>query len=229
MRGNDEDGHPEYLSTAWSVPLETSGPQRTPDDQATAVTVWRTGVYPVNPQPSSAEAVTEVLPPVPGEPHGSRTTMVWRGEPVSPASSRRSRHRASRRARRVPRGTVPVLLAVVLAAALMVWHSRPSAELAVTRVTVTARPAELGCGGTAEVMAVVSTNGAAGSLRYRWLRSDGTDSGELRERVPAGRRKVRLSMLWHFHGTGTHQAHTVIDILGSRPRSAATTFTYRCR
>ncbi|MFD9435263.1 hypothetical protein [Streptomyces sp. NPDC060002] len=229
MQGNDEDGHPEYLSTGWSAPPETRGLRRTPDDQATAVTVWRTGVYPVRTPPSPAEAETEVLPPVQEEPHRSQTTMIWRGEPVSPASSRRSRHRASKRPGRVPRGTVPVLLAVALAAALMVWHPRSSAELAVTGVAMTASPADLGCDDTAEVMAVVSTNGAAGTLRYRWLRSDGTDSGELRERVRAGQGEVKLPMLWHFHGTGTHQAQAVIDLLGARPRSAATAFTYRCR
>ncbi|MFI5477364.1 hypothetical protein ACIA6D_45435 [Streptomyces cacaoi] len=126
---------------------------------------------------------------------------------------------------------MPVLLAVgvALAAALMVWHPRSSAELAVTRVAMTASPADLGCDGTAEVVAVFSTNGAPGTLRYRWLRSDGTDSGELRERVRAGQREVKLPMLWHFHGTGTHQAHAVIDLLGDQPRSAATAFTYRCR
>lgn len=226
MRGNDEDGHPEYLSTGWSAPPEISGPPRASDDQATAVTSWPTRVYPAKMPSTPAEAVTEALPPVQEKPPGSRTTMVWRGEPMGPPSSRRPRHRASRR---VSRGTMPALLAMVFAVALIVWHARSSAELAVTRVTVTARPAELGCDGTADVVAVVSTNGAAGSLRYRWLRSDGTDSGEMRERVRAGRREVKLPMLWHFHGPGTHQAHTVIDLLGSRPRSATTTFTYHCR
>lgn len=209
MRRHDEDDYPEYLSTGWSAPSETSERRRPSDEPTTAVTVWRTRVYPVHSPPSSAE------------PHRSGTTMVWRGVTQGPVS-RRSRSRLGSRSRSFG------LLVLLLAAALLAWQQLPSAELAVTEVTVTVHPDELGCDGTAEVIAVVLTNGAAGSLRYRWLRSDGTDSGELRERVRAGQLEVRLPLLWRFHGTGTHRARAMLDLEPGR-RSASTTFTYRCR
>ena len=96
-------------------------------------------------------------------------------------------------------------------------------------VTVRAEPAELGCDGTAEVVATARTNGAPGVIRYRWLRSDGTVSGELTQSVSARQQEARLVLRWTFNGRGTQRAGAVVDILSPTPHTASAGFTYRCR
>ncbi|MCM1965818.1 hypothetical protein [Streptomyces sp. G1] len=86
-----------------------------------------------------------------------------------------------------------------------------------------------GCDGTADVVAVVRTNGRPGVLTYRWLRSDGTRSEQLRERVPSGRKEARLHLLWTFQGAGTYPAKAELELVSPVRRTAAAEFTYRCR
>ncbi|MCP3754336.1 hypothetical protein [Streptomyces sp. TBY4] len=86
-----------------------------------------------------------------------------------------------------------------------------------------------GCDGTADVVAVVRTNGRPGVLTYRWLRSDGTRSEQLSERVPSGRKEARLHLLWTFQGKGTHPAKAELELVSPVRRTAAAEFTYRCR
>lgn len=86
-----------------------------------------------------------------------------------------------------------------------------------------------GCDGTADVVAVVRTNGRPGVLTYRWLRSDGTRSEQLSERVPSGRKEARLHLLWTFQGAGTYPAKAELELVSPVRRTAAAEFTYRCR
>lgn len=86
-----------------------------------------------------------------------------------------------------------------------------------------------GCDGTADVVAVVRTNGRPGVLTYRWLRSDGTRSEQLSERVPSGRKEARLHLLWTFQGKGTHPAKAELELVSPVRRTASAEFTYRCR
>lgn len=86
-----------------------------------------------------------------------------------------------------------------------------------------------GCDGTADVVAVVRTNGRPGVLTYRWLRSDGTRSEQLTERVPSGRKEARLHLLWTFQGAGTYRAKAELELVSPVRRTAAAEFTYRCR
>ncbi|MEU7551835.1 hypothetical protein AB0B01_05615 [Streptomyces sp. NPDC044571] len=122
------------------------------------------------------------------------------------------------------------LAAVVLLAVLayLGWQ-RYGPSLGVRDVAVSVTdPKGPACDATADVVALVRTNGRPGTLRYRWIRSDGTQSEELTERVPRGRKEARLHLLWTFHGTGTHDASAKLQVVSPGGRSAATQFTYRC-
>ncbi|WP_405754818.1 hypothetical protein [Streptomyces sp. NBC_00073] len=117
-----------------------------------------------------------------------------------------------------------VLLAVL---AYLAWQ-RYGPALEVRDVTVAAGPQGPGCDSTADVVAVVRTNGRAGTLTYRWIRSDGTQSEQLTERVPRGRKEARLHLLWTFQGRGTYAAEAKLQLVSPAERTAATQFTYRC-
>lgn len=118
-----------------------------------------------------------------------------------------------------------VLLAVL---AYLAWQ-RYGPALEVRDVVVTTDAAGPACDATADVVAVVRTNGRAGVLTYRWVRSDGTRSEQLTERVPSGRREARLHLLWTFQGAGTYPAKAELQLVSPERRTASAEFTYRCR
>ncbi|WKV75561.1 hypothetical protein AW27_030985 [Streptomyces sp. PCS3-D2] len=121
------------------------------------------------------------------------------------------------------------LAATVLAAVLayLGWQ-RFGPGIEVRDVAVSTDPAGPGCDGTADVVAVVATDGRPGTLAYRWVRSDGTKSEKLTERVPRGQREARLHLLWTFRGAGTYQAKAELQLLSPGQRTASVNFTYRC-
>ncbi|MEU6313751.1 hypothetical protein [Streptomyces sp. NPDC047014] len=119
------------------------------------------------------------------------------------------------------------LAAVVLAAVLayLGWQRLgPGIEVRDLTLT-TGTPA---CDSTADVVALVATDGRPGVLTYRWVRSDGTRSEELTERVPRGQREARLHLLWTFKGTGSYPARAELQLLSPDRRTAAVDFTYTC-
>lgn len=71
--------------------------------------------------------------------------------------------------------------------------------------------------------------GGAGTVRYRWRRSDGTDSGVLTQPVPNGRRSTDVVLRWTFQGKGTMQATATLEIVGPGSGSATVAFPYTCR
>ncbi|MFD7629218.1 hypothetical protein ACFV7Q_24865 [Streptomyces sp. NPDC059851] len=95
-------------------------------------------------------------------------------------------------------------------------------------IAVTTDAAGPGCGGTADVVADVRTNGRPGTLAYRWVRSDGTRSERLTERVVRGQEEARLHLLWTFQGTGSYPAKAQLELLEPARRTAAVEFTYHC-
>ncbi|WP_371477285.1 hypothetical protein [Kitasatospora sp. NBC_00315] len=151
----------------------------------------------------------------PGIPAAAAAVWHGGGEPERPRRRKRLR-------------IVVGLLLLLVVLALLAWR-RYSPPLAVTGVTVTTAPAGPGCDGTAVVKATVATNGHAGTVRYRWQRSDGTSSGELSQSVPRGSGQADLVLRWTFDGHGTMQATATVEILApGQQRSAAATFTYSC-
>ncbi|EFL13587.1 conserved hypothetical protein [Streptomyces sp. C] len=145
-----------------------------------------------------------------------------------PRGGRRSA-RAAPAARRGGGWRRYTLAAVVLAAVLgyLAWQ-RFGPAVEVREVAVSTDPGGPGCGAAADVVAVVRTNGRPGTLTYRWVRSDGTRSEELTERVPAGRKEATLHLLWTFQGTGSYPARAELQLISPVERTAAAEFTYRC-
>ncbi|MFI6360498.1 hypothetical protein ACIBJF_50130 [Streptomyces sp. NPDC050743] len=112
--------------------------------------------------------------------------------------------------------------------AFLAWQRLgPSVE--VRDVSVTARPAKLGCGETAQILAQVTTNGRPGMFTYRWFRSDGRSSDVLRERLPRGQRHATLSLRWTFEGKGHLPGRAELRVLTPSMRTAVTRLTYDCR
>ncbi|MFD9723471.1 hypothetical protein [Streptomyces sp. NPDC059072] len=122
------------------------------------------------------------------------------------------------------------LAAVVLLAVLayLGWQ-RFGPALHVRTLAVTTDPKGPACDAAADVVAVVGTDGRPGTLAYRWVRSDGTQSEQLTERVPSGQRETRLHLLWTFQGRGSYPARAELRLLTPERRTAAVEFTYDCR
>jgi len=128
--------------------------------------------------------------------------------------------------RRLRRHTLPALVLLCVLAFLAWQRFGPSVQ--VRSVAVTARPAVLPCDGTADVVAVVATDGRPGTLTYRWTRSDGTASAVLREVVARDQRQARLTLRWTFEGRGRGTARAEVEILSPAHLTADTRFAYDC-
>ncbi|MFJ7343024.1 hypothetical protein ACIQU3_22385 [Streptomyces sp. NPDC101110] len=133
---------------------------------------------------------------------------------------------AAPRYRRLRRHALPALV-LVCVLAFLAWQ-RLGPPLKVSTATVTARPASLGCGETADLVAVVTTNGRPGTLSYRWVRSDGTASGVLKDVLARGQTQTRLHLRWTFQGPGHRAARAELRILSGTPRTATAGFVYDC-
>ncbi|GAA4322266.1 hypothetical protein GCM10023086_47390 [Streptomyces venetus] len=173
------------------------------------------------PKPAPESEVLHFGPGVP--PLGLTDTAVdvWRG--TGERGSRNAPHGRPRRLRRY--GLAAAVLVVVLA--WLLWQ-RQTGDLRITQVTAQTGSV-LGCDGTAEVVAVVSTNGAAGAFTYEWNRSDGTSSGPREERLGKGQEETRLRLLWTFHGKGTSKATAWLVITSPSRHTASASFAYTCR
>ncbi|MER7584315.1 hypothetical protein [Kitasatospora sp. NPDC097691] len=217
-----------------TAPFGRGGPS--PDDHESATfldpTVWDSAPAPAPPAPvlSAPPPPTPAAPPTPtpelrriGPGVPPQAAAVWRGKastggPVPPARRRRAAF-----GRLVWAAVLLVLPAVLLTRC----HVDPPLDL--TGVSVTAAPAAgPTCGGTAVLTASVTTNGNPGTIRYRWLRNDGTSSGELVQPVQSGERQVDLVLRWTFDGPGTLRATATVEVLTPQRLSGSTTFRYSC-
>jgi hypothetical protein len=85
------------------------------------------------------------------------------------------------------------------------------------------------CDVQAKVIGTIRTNGAAGTITYRWLTSDGKTTSILQEQVNLGTEHVQVPLLWKFSGQSTIQAKATLQILTPSELEASTEFTYSCR
>ncbi|WP_329123772.1 hypothetical protein [Streptomyces sp. NBC_01353] len=155
---------------------------------------------------------------------GPTTAQIWHGTlPGQDPGGAPPRPRGRGLGRYALAGVV--LLAVL---AFLAWQRiGPTVSVRGVAVAPPARP--LGCDGTADVVAVVETDGRPGTVTYRWERSDGTTSGLLRERLARHQTQARLHLLWTFRGRGEHRATARLVIVSPSPgHTAETRFTYRC-
>ncbi|MFE9772114.1 hypothetical protein ACFYOV_10645 [Streptomyces sp. NPDC005931] len=146
--------------------------------------------------------------------HRSHVTLPTVEPPASPARRGWRRHALP----------AVVLLAVL---AFLAWQ-RYGPGPTVRQVSVAADPATVGCDGTADLVATVATDGRPGTLSYRWVRSDGTRSGVLEEKLARGRTQARLHLLWSFEGRGRYEARAELRILAPTDRTATVRLTYDC-
>ncbi|QKW23670.1 hypothetical protein HUT16_35315 [Kitasatospora sp. NA04385] len=146
-----------------------------------------------------------------------RAAAVWRGESAVEAPSRRWDRWL----------LLPLVLLLALLGYLL-WdrYLRPVEVVGVTAAAPAAGP---GCDGTAVVTGTLETDGGGGDVRYRWVRSDGTDSGPVVQHVAAGRRSTGVTLEWTFQGHGEFDATARLEVLepaGGRPAEVA--FRYSC-
>jgi hypothetical protein len=179
------------------------------------------------PEPVAPSGLRRFGPGVPGPDTSAgtaHTAAVWHGtvRPGEPVI-------APGRGRRRKRALGGWLLAVVvLIGVLLYLFLQRSSGVQVDSVAVRNGAAVQGCHSTARVVGTLRTSGGAGTVHYRWHRSDGTVSDELTQHVAKGDRSTDVVLLWTFDGPGTLSATATLEVLGAHPRSASTTFPYRC-
>ncbi|MFD9130293.1 hypothetical protein [Kitasatospora sp. NPDC059571] len=168
------------------------------------------------PGATPAEGLQRFGPGVPPQ-----AAAVWHGAAAVPEEPVRPRRR-----RRW------LLIPVVLLVAVLAWLAweRYGRPVSVTGVTVRTDSAQgPACDGTAVVTGTLATDGGAGTVRYRWRRSDGTDSGILSQQVPSGRSSTEVVLRWTFQGKGTMQATATLEVLAPGSGTASVSFPYTCR
>jgi hypothetical protein len=157
-----------------------------------------------------------------------RATALWRRE-VSPAPLVEDPVIARRR--RTQRWILPLTVLILVVAVLIYFflgRTPTPLKLNVNGVTMQVSAPMLNCNGTERVTAVINTNGGAGTVEYRWQRSDGTTSGEISQPVASGDRHVSVALDWSFDGYGWLDATATIRVLGPGAGAAATPFIYHC-
>jgi hypothetical protein len=157
----------------------------------------------------------------------------YRVRPTTGGTGYGQRRRASeapRRKRRVPRVALVLgVLALLLAGAGVVyWIFRPPGELLLSEVEVQP-PVKPACNSTVDVIGVISTNGGAGTVRYRWVRNDGHASKVLAVKIPARRERTEVTLRWTFEGKGTFDAEATLEVLEPTAKSDKGSFTYACK
>ena len=119
-----------------------------------------------------------------------------------------------------------ITAAVIGGVAFWWWHRLGG--IRVESASVSSAPSVVGCAATADVVAVVDTNGRRGVLRYRWVRNDGQTTEELSQTIAGGQRSVTLHLAWTFAGRGNFAAVATLDIRSPDPITAQGHFRYRC-
>ena len=179
--------------------------------------------------PDDTEAYVHFGPgvPVPRPPAPDRATALWRGEarPAPPAEDPGLAWR-----RQTQRWILPLTVLILVIAVLIYYlWGRGASPLDVNGATVRISAPVLGCGDTERLTASINTNGGAGTIEYRWRRSDGTTSDRLSQSVPSGDRHVNVVLDWSFSGYGILDASATIEILGPGAGTATTSFMYHCK
>ncbi|MFF2367750.1 hypothetical protein ACFVU0_34260 [Streptomyces sp. NPDC058122] len=144
----------------------------------------------------------------------------WRTAPVASGSRPRRRRR---------RAWIATTAFLAVAAVLLWLLLRPSPAPTVTAVEVRAPAGRLHCGQTADLVGVVTTDGRGGPVTYRWLRSDGHDSGELVRMARRGERRVTVHLRWTVRGPGSFWGTARLRVAHQqRSPEAKGTFSYAC-
>ena len=122
---------------------------------------------------------------------------------------------------------VALLVLAGVFAYLLLWHPDPLV-LTGAEAAPAAQPGQA-CDVTVDVVGTIHTNGKAGTIAYRWLRSDGESTGPLTQTTEVGKPDVQVHLLWTLSGKGSYPATATLEISQPRPLSAVGRFTYSCR
>ncbi|MFD9624153.1 hypothetical protein ACFWB2_44315 [Streptomyces virginiae] len=139
-----------------------------------------------------------------------------------------TRRRHKRPGRSLMRRYRFAVLLLLLVAGFLVWRFWLAPPLEVQGTSVFGPVARLECGQTARIVATIRTNGAEGVIRYRWVRSDGTNSGVLRETLPRGMDLVQVRTSWSFSGVGEQDAWVALRFIDPQADVATTSLLYSC-
>ncbi|WP_339135224.1 hypothetical protein WJM95_35210 [Streptomyces sp. f51] len=196
-----------------------AGPSATPAGPLAATPVGATTPAPTGEDEDDGEILLRFGPGVPLEAQDVLRAQ-WRTAPVPPGSCPR------RRRRRAWIATT----AFLAGAAVLLWLLlRPSPAPTVTAVEVRAPAGRLHCGQTADLVGVVTTDGRGGPVTYRWLRSDGHDSGELVRMARRGERRVTVHLRWTVRGPGGFRGTARLWVAHQHTSPEAKgTFSYVC-
>lgn len=122
------------------------------------------------------------------------------------------------------------LTTLVLLAVVAWWIIQRMAPLKVGEVTIALEtPIENTCDVEARILGTIKTNGATGTITYRWLTSDGKTTPILTEYVNLGEEQVVVPLEWEFGGRGTIDAKATLEIITPEPIQTSTEFTYSCQ
>jgi hypothetical protein len=122
---------------------------------------------------------------------------------------------------------VALLVLVGVLAYLLLWHP-DSLALTGAEVAPAAQPGQA-CDVTVDVVGTIHTNGKAGTIGYRWLRSDGESTAPLTQTAEAGQPVLQVHLFWTLSGKGRYPASATLEISQPQPVSATGGFTYSCR
>ncbi|MGW3123897.1 hypothetical protein ACWDBW_43475 [Streptomyces sp. NPDC001107] len=181
------------------------------------------------PPSEAAEGETRFGPGVPGTSGtaDNRATGIWRGTVTPEVPSGVTARRPRPWWRRELRSLVVVIALVVAVVLAMRSCTAAGSPLNVLDATVTAP--EVGhCAKTVVVTGVLRTDGHAGTVDYRWKRSDGTASAVLHQEVGRNVRSSKVVLRWSFDGRGTMKATATLEVLSPDRVTASTSFTYDC-
>ena len=137
-----------------------------------------------------------------------------------------------RRGRKLLRSLVGTLITAAIAVAVVLWLLRgQGGDLEVTGIKVQVPQRTQGCDSTVEITGVLTTNGEAGRITYRWIRSDGHDSGVLHESVEKDKHDVTVHLSWLIKGPGARRFTATLELVepASSAGKASSAFGYSCR
>jgi hypothetical protein len=179
--------------------------------------------------------------PRPGDESAGRVSgpdeLVRFGPGVQPTDQlietwRSGRAQPPRRRRRLMRSLIGWLVTAALLIGFLFWllMRRESDEVEVTAIKVQTPGQVQTCDATVDVTGVLTTNGEAGRITYRWVRSDGHNSGLLHETVEAGKRDVTVHLSWAIKGTGERRFTATLELVSPKSTSdkASSAFQYSC-
>ncbi|MBC6457633.1 hypothetical protein [Actinomadura sp. HBU206391] len=192
----------------------TQGPPQRPGNEP----VGEPGGTPAG-RPSGPD---EVLRFGPGVQPTDQLTETWRSGRAQPP----------RRRRRLVRNLVSWLITAALLVGVLLWLllRGQASDVEITAIKVQTPKQVQDCNATVDVTGVLTTNGEAGQITYRWVRSDGHDSGLLHETVEAGKRDVTVHLSWAIKGPGERRFTATLELVEPKSTAdkASSAFRYSC-